>query len=364
MSSGKEERAREVGKLGGWSGSGAQHNPHNRFFKLEYGKFHAEGIDDWEEEEARTQFIEVHPKTIVNRVDSPDVGMMYSLNPYQGCEHGCTYCYARNSHEYWGYSAGVDFERKILVKKNAPVLLEKELQKPNWEVHSISLSGNTDCYQPAERKYLITRKCLEVLHKYNHPVGIITKNALVTRDVDILGEMAAKRLAGVSISITSLNEDTRRALEPRTASVRKRLEAVEILSKAGIPVNVMIAPVIPGITNHEVLPIIKAVADRGAVSVAHTIVRLNGAIGEIFYEWLEKYFPDRKMKVIHQIQEVHGGKLNDSRFGTRMRGEGNFADQVSQMMRLGREKYLKGKVWPETDRSLFLRTNKGQTSLF
>lgn len=362
--SSKEERAREVEKLGGWSGSGAQHNPQNRFFKLEYGRFHAEGIDEWEDEEAKTSYIEVHPKTIVNRVDSPDVGMVYSLNPYQGCEHGCSYCYARNSHEYWGYSAGVDFERKILVKKNAPKLLEKELQKYNWEVHPISLSGNTDCYQPAEKKFQITRQCLEVLNKYNHPVGIITKNALVTRDADILSEMASKKLAAVSLSITTLNEDTRRALEPRTASIRKRLEAVEKLSKMGIPVHVMVAPIIPGINNHEILPIIKAVADRGAINVGHTIVRLNGAIGEIFYEWLDKYFPERKMKVMHQIQSVHGGSVNDSRFGTRMKGEGHFAEQVSQQIKLGRSRYMKGRQWPEVNRSLFLRTNKGQTSLF
>ncbi len=364
MIKGGKERAKEVEKLGGWSKSGAQHNPHNRFFKLEYGRFEAEGIDDWEDDEAKTTFIEVQPKTIVNRVESPDVGMMYSLNPYQGCEHGCSYCYARNSHEFWGYSPGVDFERKIMVKKNAPYLLEKELQKASWEVHPISLSGNTDCYQPCEKKYGITRKLLEVLQRYNHPVGIITKNSLVTRDVDILSDMASKRLAGVSISVTSLNEDTRRALEPRTASVRKRLEAIETLSKAGIPVNVMIAPIIPGITNHEVLNIIKEVSERGAISVAYTIVRLNGAIGEVFEEWLDRYYPDRKMKVLHQIQSVHGGTLNDSRFGTRMRGEGNFADQVSQMIKLGKEKYLKGKSWPECDRTLFLRTNKGQTSLF
>ncbi len=344
MSVGKEERAREVEKLGGWKGSGAQHNPHNRFSKLEYGRWEAEGIDDWEDEEQKTSFIEVHPKTIVNRVTSPDVGMVYSLNPYQGCEHGCTYCYARNSHEYWGYSPGVDFERKILVKKAAPQLLEKELQKPSWEVFPISLSGNTDCYQPAEKKYRITRSILEVLQRYNHPVGIITKNALVTRDIDILSDMASKNLAAVSISVTTLNEDTRRALEPRTASIKRRLDAIEELSKNGIPVNVMIAPIIPGITNHEVLPIIKAVSERGARTVGHTIVRLNGAIGEIFEEWLSTYYPDRKMKVLHQIQSVHGGNLNDSRFGTRMKGEGNFADQVTQMIRLGREKYLKGTI--------------------
>lgn len=360
----KEERAREVEKLGGWSKSGAQHNPHNRFFKLEYGRFEAAGIDDWEDKEEKTTYLEVYPKTIVNKVDSPDVGMMYSLNPYQGCEHGCSYCYARNSHEYWGYSPGVDFERKILVKKNAATLLEKAIQQPKWDGTTISLSGNTDCYQPAEKKFQLTRQCLEVLHKYNHPLGIITKNALVLRDLDILSDMAAKRLCGVSISITTMNEDTRRALEPRTASIRKRLEAVEELSKAGVPVNVMVAPVIPGINNHEILPIIKEVANRGALSVGHTVVRLNGAIGEIFEAWLEKYYPDRKMKVLHQIQSAHGGALNDSRFGTRMKGEGKFAEQVSQMIKLGKQRYLKERVWPETDHTLFIKTNKGQTSLF
>ncbi len=347
-----------------WSQSGAQHNPDNRFSKLTYGVVHPEAIDTWEEEEAKTSFLEVHPKTIVNRIDSPDVGMVYSLNPYQGCEHGCTYCYARNSHEYWGYSAGIDFERKILVKKNAAHLLEKELQKPNWEVFPISLSGNTDCYQPAERKYQLTRSCLEVLLRYKHPAGIITKNALILRDLDILEELASYNLIGVSISITSLSEKTRRALEPRTATVSRRLETVSELAKRGIPVNVMVAPIIPGINNHEIIPIVKAVADAGASTVGYTVVRLNGAIAGIFEQWLERYYPDRKQKVLHQIQACHSGTLNDSRFGARMKGEGEFADQIAQQFKLARARYLKGREWPKLDHDLFIRTKKGQMSLF
>ncbi len=347
-----------------WSGSGSQHNPHNRFFKQEYAVVHPEGIDDWEVDEAKTTFIEVYPKTIVNRVESPDVNMVYSLNPYQGCEHGCAYCYARNTHEYWGYSAGIDFERKILVKRNAPQLLEIVLQKPNWEVHPISLSGNTDCYQPAEKKYGITRALLQVLQKYQHPLGIITKNSMVLRDIDVLSEMAAMNLAAVSISLTTLNEDTRRAFEPRTATVAKRLETIEKLSSAGIPVNVMVAPIIPGINNHEILSIVKAVADCGAVSVGYTVVRLNGAVNQIFAQWLERYYPDRKTKVMNQIAECHGGAVNDSRFGDRMRGEGQFAEQVKQQFKLARTRYLQGRTMPSLNRDLFIRTQKGQFSLF
>jgi DNA repair photolyase len=249
-------------------GRGAQKNVHNRFFAesletlddfLNYCA--AEGDDP---DNNRTQFLEVFPKTIVNKVDSPDVGMGFSMNAYQGCEHGCIYCYARNSHEYWGYSAGLDFERKILVKKNAPALLEEKLKSKSWKAHTIVMSGNTDCYQPAERQFGITRQCLELFLKYRHPVGIITKNALITRDLDILSELAKDNLISVSLSITSLSEKTRMLVEPRTATIKKRLETVRELTENGIPVNVMLAPIIPGINSHEVLPLAKAAADAGA----------------------------------------------------------------------------------------------------
>ncbi|NND11346.1 MAG: PA0069 family radical SAM protein, partial [Flavobacteriaceae bacterium] len=272
-------------------GRGAQLNVHNRFLKLEH-----ETRDDFLEfckkegedsDRNKTLYLETFPKTIVNKVTSPDVGMNYSMNPYQGCEHGCVYCYARNSHEFWGYSAGLDFERRILIKKNAPQLLEQKLQSKNWKACPIVMSGNTDCYQPAEKKFEITRKCLEVFLKYKHPVGIISKNSLVLRDLDILKELANDGLVGIHISITSLSEETRRILEPRTATIKKRLEVVRTLSDNGIPVNAMLAPIIPGINSHEILSLAKAVSDHGAWSCAFTVVRLNGTIGEIFMNWIK-----------------------------------------------------------------------------
>ncbi len=277
-------------------GRGAQLNTHNRFFELSH-----KTRDDFlefcrkEGEEAdknKTLYLEVFPKTIVNKVQSPDVGMSYSMNPYQGCEHGCIYCYARNSHEFWGYSAGLDFERRILVKKKAPELLEKLLKKKTWKAHPIVMSGNTDCYQPAEKQFEITRQCLELFLKYKHPVSIITKNALILRDLEILKALAKDNLISVNISITSLSEETRRILEPRTATTKKRLETVKRLSENGIPVNVMLAPIIPSINSHEILALAKAVSEHGASSMAHTIVRLNGAIGEIFTDWIKKTMPD------------------------------------------------------------------------
>jgi DNA repair photolyase len=332
-------------------GRGAQLNVHNRFFQqqhetrdefLEYCKKEGEQPD-----KNRTLYLKVFPKTIVNKIESPDVGMMYSMNPYQGCEHGCVYCYARNSHEFWGFSAGLDFERRILIKKTAPDLLEKLFKKKTWSAHTIVMSGNTDCYQPAEKKYKITRQCLELFLKYKHPVGIITKNSLITRDLQILKALAKDNLIAVNISITSLSEDTRRILEPRTTTIKKRFETVKILSDNGIPVNVMLAPIIPSINSHEILLLAKAASDHGALSIAHTIVRLNGAIGQIFSDWIYKTMPDRADKVLHQIENCHSGNLNDSRFGTRMCGEGKIAEQINQLVKLARLKYFKGKEMPK-----------------
>lgn len=312
----------------------------------------------------KTSYLDVFPKSLVNKVESPDVGSMFSANPYQGCEHGCVYCYARNSHEYWGFSAGMDFEQKILVKKNAPELLEKKLKSKNWKAHPIMFSGNTDCYQPIERKLEITRRCLEVLWKYKHPVGFITKNALILRDLDILKGMAKLNLVRVSISITSLKEETRRLLEPRTASIKKRLETVKKLSENGIPVHVMMAPIIPSLNSHEILPLVKKVAEMGASSVGFTVVRLNGAIGEIFTDWIQKTMPDRAERILNQIAECHGGSLNDSRFGTRMRGEGKIAEQIKETMQVARNKYLKGRSIPELDCTLFETHRNPQLNLF
>ena len=349
-------------------GRGAQINTHNQFFKEEHTLRNDFLNYCYAENEVvnsnRTSYLEIFPKTILNKVSSPDIGFGYSMNPYQGCEHGCIYCYARNSHEYWGYSPGLDFERRILIKKNAPRLLEELLKKKTWKAHPIVLSGNTDCYQPAEKKFEITRKLLTIFLKYKHPVAIITKNALIGRDIGILKELAKDNLIGVSMSITSLSEETRRILEPRTATIKRRFETVKLLSDNGVPVNVMIAPIIPSINSHEVLPIAKAASENGAVAIAHTLIRLNGAIGQIFTDWIQKAMPDRAEKVLNQIKSCHGGQLNDSRFGTRMRGEGNIAQQINDLVRLARHKYFKEKGMPELNIGLYEEYRVGQFKLF
>ena len=348
-------------------GRGAQQHVPNRFSSHSH-----EMRDDFlnfcanEGEEAsdpKTTLIRTYPKTIVNKVTSPDVGLEYSLNPYQGCEHGCVYCYARNSHEYWGYGAGLDFEQKILVKSNAVELLEAKLRSKSWKATPIVLSGNTDCYQPIERKLGITRKLLQVFLKYKHPVGIITKNALIQRDLDILKELSADGLVRVNLSITSLDDKTRRLVEPRTATIKKRLETLSFLSQSGVPVSVMMAPIIPGINSHEILPLVKEVADRGACQVGYTIVRLNGAIGEIFSNWIRKAMPDRAEKVLNQIAECHGGSLNDSRFGSRMRGDGKIAEQIQAQFQIARKKYLSGREKPVLNCQLHEEYKDGQLKL-
>ncbi len=315
-------------------GRGAQFNSSNKFEKYLLSKDFEEGIDDWELKAEKTTFIEAEAKTIVNKVESPDVNMVYSLNPYQGCEHGCIYCYARNSHEYWGFSAGIDFEQKIIVKKDAPDLFRKFLKKKSWQAQPISLSGNTDCYQPCERKYKLTRQILEIALQYKQPVSLISKNALMLRDKDILQEMAKYNLVSIYVSITSLNEDLRQKLEPRTTTAKQRLRVIEELAKVGVPMGVMAAPLIPGLNDIELPAILKASAIAGATGAGYTVVRLNGSIGIIFEDWLRKNFPDRFEKVWHQIQDCHLGNINDSRFGERMRGTGKFASLISDTFKL------------------------------
>ena len=311
-------------------GRGAQFNTKNRFLKNEKTREHIEGIDDWSEENIPTQYIEQESKTIVNNVDSPDVGMSYSMNPYAGCEHGCIYCYARNVHEYWGYSAGLDFERKIIVKKNAPQLLRKFLMNPKWKCAPLMLSGNTDCYQPAEQKYRLTRGMLEVCNEFNQPVGILTKNSWILKDKDVLQEMAKKQLVSAMVSITSFNEDLRRVMEPRTTTAKQKLKVINELSSAGVRMGIMMGPMIPGLNEHEMQRIMKEARDNGATFTAYTFIRLNGAIKFLFHDWLYKNFPDRADKVWHLVEQSHDGKVNDTRWGVRMRGEGNIAQMVAQ----------------------------------
>lgn len=345
-------------------GRGAQGQVANRFLQHSYGVVHWEGIDEVEDEVQPTKYLEIFPKTILNKVTSPDLPMDWSLNPYQGCEHGCAYCYARPTHEFWGYGAGLDFERVVLMKRNAPELLEKALRHPKWDAGTISISGNTDCYQPIERKEGITRKVLLVAQRFRQPVGIITKNALVLRDIDILAEMASCQLAGVAISLTTLDEDLRRKMEPRTSSAANRLRAIEELTAAGIPVHAMIAPIIPGLNDSEVPHLLEAAADAGAVGAGYTIVRTNGPVEEVFRQWLQANFPDRAAKVVAQIKHAHGGAMNDSSFGRRMKGEGAFAQQVHRLFTVFRNRYFHGRQHPAMDRSRFQRPPEGQLDLF
>ena len=348
-------------------GRGAQINPTSPYEKTVRDQEPIDwalALDDWETNELRTEYLETHPKTILNKVISTDIPIPWSMNPYQGCEHGCVYCYARNTHPYWGFSAGLDFERKILVKRNAAELLENELKKKSWRAEPVMFAGNTDVYQPAERKFGITRACLEVFWKYRHPVSIITKNSLILRDLDLLKQLAAERLVHVAISITTLNDELRQFLEPRTASVKQRLRTVETLSAAGIPVFVMMAPIIPGLNDHEILSLVKTVAACGALGVGHSMVRLNGDVAIIFEDWIRKTMPDRADKVLNQIRDTHGGSLEEKRFGKRMRGEGHFAEIIHQQFRVAKDKFLKDKKMPALNLELHEHFKSAQLRLF
>lgn len=340
-------------------GRGAQLNTANRFMKQMVVDEHIEGLDEPLLTDAKTQVFIEHPRKIVNKMASPDVPMFNTINPYQGCEHGCVYCYARNTHNYYGFSAGLDFERKIMVKPSAPELLRKHFNNPSYKVEPITLAGNTDCYQPLERKYKITRGLLEVMLEYKNPVGLITKNSLILRDADILAELAKHNLVHVMVSITSLRDDLRLLLEPRTATAKNRLKVVETLSGLGIPVGVMTAPVIPGLNSEEVPAIIQAVAERGALTVGYTIVRLNGEIKNIFHDWLYKNLPDAADKIWNQIKACHNGQVNDSRFGKRMSGDGKEAESIKQLFNMAKKKYMEGRKLPAYNLTAFKRPAKG-----
>jgi DNA repair photolyase len=345
-----------------FKGRGAQIKSANRFLKAQYVTDHMEGLDEPLFSAPNTQLFYENPKKIVNKVTSPDLSMMYSINPYQGCEHGCIYCYARNTHEYWGFNAGLDFESKIVVKRSAPSLLKEFILRPGWSPVPISLSGNTDCYQPIEKKLEITRGLLKVFSRYRHPVGLITKNSLVLRDLDLLKDLSKDNLVHVYISITTMSEKLRGIMEPRTATTRKRLETVRLLAEAGVPVGVMTAPIIPGLNHHEIPAMLRAAADCGAKTVGMTVVRLNGSVAKIFEDWLRKNFQDRFDKVWKQISDMHGGNVYDSQFGRRMSGTGNFADIIHQLYRSSKKKYFHDREMPPYDLTKF--NNGGTLSLF
>ena len=314
------------------NGRGAGSNPKNRFERLEVVPDPIEPDD--EAPLLRTQFIKDGTQSILTRNDSPDVGFTWSVNPYRGCEHGCAYCFARPTHEYLGYSAGLDFETKIVVKAHAPDLLRKELSASKWVPQTVALSGVTDCYQPVERKLEITRRCLAVLAEFRNPVAVITKNHLVTRDIDLYRELAAHQAACINISITTLDTHLAKKLEPRASPPLRRLKAIELLSKAGIPVCVLMAPCIPGLNDHEMLNIFTAAANAGAQAASFTPLRLPGAVAGIFSSWLDTHAPDKKEKILNRVREMRGGKLNDPNFGTRMRGAGFYAEQMAAMYRV------------------------------
>lgn len=343
-------------------GRGAMSNPNNRFAPLSQAVVHPEGIDEAVDIHGQTQLYEETPQKILSKNSSEDVPFEFSINPYQGCEHGCVYCYARNSHEYWGFSVGVDFETKIIVKKNAPELLERAFLQKNYVPKVIALSGNTDCYQPTEKKLQITRHLLELFVKYRHPVSIITKNSLIERDLDLLKKLAELKLVHVSLSITTLDEDIRRRLEPRTVTGQRRLDTVRRLSEEGIPVNVMVAPVIPWINHHEIPEIVRQSAHAGARGVAYTVVRLNGALAGIFSDWVVDHYPNKASRVLNTIKEMHDGKLNDSDWGKRMTGSGQVSAMIRQLFNQAKSRYLKDQAMPDYDLSLFRRL--GHYTLF
>lgn len=335
-------------------GRGSEVLNQGRFEKLsrETDLSHLENADL--EDDVRRGKTEVYKDTsrkIISHNQSPDIGFTHSINAYRGCEHGCAYCYARPTHEYLGHSAGLDFESKIYVKEEAPELLRKELMAKSWVPDLIMMSGVTDCYQPLERKYELTRGLLKVLHEFKNPVGMITKNALVTRDIDILKEMAAEDLAMVFVSVTTLDASFGRSLEPRTSSPEARLEAIHALSQAGIPVGVNIAPVIPGLTDHEMPKILERAREAGATMAGFTPLRLPYSVTEIFSEWLETHRPLAREKVLNSVRSIRGGKLNESDFKSRMRGEGPKAEHLRSMFGVFAKKY------GFNERSLKLRTD-------
>src|SRR5579872_5831409 len=338
-------------------GRSAHSSPPNRFEKV-----HAEA--DFEQLEHDDEFIEqlsVVPteflpdasKSVVTENDSPDVPFRYSLNPYRGCEHGCAYCYARPTHEYLGLGAGIDFESKIFVKEHAADLFREFLSRDRWQSELIAFSGVTDCYQPAERRFRITRGCLEVALEARQPVGIITKNALVLRDLDLLQEMARLHLMHVNLSVTSLDDELARSMEPRTSRPRARLRAVETLAAAGVPAAVMVAPVIPGLNDSEIPALLKAAQDAGAIAAGYVLLRLPLAVSPIFADWLRRTQPVRAAKVEGLIRSTRGGNLNSSQFGERMKGSGVIADEIGKTFRLFARKFGLDKPMPELDFTQF-----------
>ena len=343
-------------------GRGSASNPKNRFESVE--RIPEPPDDNDETSSPQTQFLTDISRSIIAYNDSPDVGFDASVNAYRGCEHGCVYCYARPTHEYLGFSSGLDFETKIMVKEDAPELLRQELSSSKWKPQVLAMSGVTDCYQPIEKKQQITRRCLEVLLEFRNPVVIITKNFLVTRDIDILSELARYQCVGVTLSVTTLDAKLAAVMEPRASSPARRLAAIRMLSEAGIPVGYLQAPMIPGLTDSEAPAIAQAAAKAGASFAGYVALRLPFAVKSLFEQWLEQHFPERKDKVLNRIRAIRGGKLNDPNFKSRMRGEGIFSQQMAELFQLACKKAGINRRWPELTTKHFRRLRISQLSLF
>lgn len=360
-------RSKIVGRI---IGRGAQHHPPNRFLPTHFEETFDDREDDEElladERKTPTEFIADASQSIIAENNSPDVGFRWSVNAYRGCEHGCAYCYARPTHEVFGLSAGLDFETRILVKHDAPALLRRELARPSWQGEVITLSGVTDCYQPAERRFRLTRRLLEVMNEANQPVGIITKNALIRRDLDILAPMAERRLVHAFLSITTLDAELARSMEPRTSPPQMKLAAIKALSDAGVPVAVMVAPVVPGLTDHEMAAILEAARDAGALSAGYVLLRLPLTVVPVFQAWLAENYPDKRDRVESLIRSTRGGGLYQTQFGLRQRGDGPYAEQISQNFKVFTRKFGLNGHLPELDSSRFRppRSATGQLSLF
>jgi len=343
-------------------GRGAGDNPPNRFIPL-----YREKLDTWLEEDdpaPATQFFRDQSRSLLSKNDSPDIPFTFSLNPYRGCEHGCIYCYARPTHEWLSLSAGLDFESKIFVKEDAPELLRKELASAKWEPQCVSIGAVTDPYQPVERRLELTRRCLRVFAEFRNPVGIVTKNAMVTRDIDVLKELAADHAAMVFMSVTTLDNELARVMEPRASAPAARLRAIEELTAAGIPVGVLNAPIIPGLNDHETPLILEAAAKAGAVTAGYVVVRLPFGVKELFTDWLDAHFPSKKEKILGRLRDTRDGKLNDTQFGRRMVGQGEWAEVFGEMFRLHRRRNGMRDLAPKLSTAAFSNGKLKQTSLF
>lgn len=333
---------------------GTCENPANRFEPIRLEP----GAGDWDPEEnptIQTQYLKDHSASLITYNDSPDVGFRAGINPYRGCEHGCIYCYARPTHEFLGFSSGLDFESVILVKQQAPNILRRELSAKSWQPQALAMSGVTDPYQPVERRLRITRGCLKVLADFRNPVGVITKNELVTRDIDLLQRLADFSAVVVFVSLTTLDRELRKVMEPRTSPPEARLRAIETLASNGIPVGAMLAPIVPGLTDHEIPKLLSKAAQAGAQHAGYVILRLPYQVKDLFVNWLKRHFPDREQKVLRRLRTIRKGKLNHSAFHNRMKGDGIFADQIRQMFQVASRKVGLNRRSPKLSTAHFRR---------